>query len=85
MADMTDAAQPLPKKRRSPQEQKDHLASKIKAIDQEIQVRIKRRLEEAKKELEALAMSASGKPYAPKIGQAASLLSQAAQEVRIEQ
>lgn len=81
----TETAQKLPRKRRTPQEQKDDLQRRIREIEQEQQVRIKRTLEELKGKLEALALQASGKPYAPKLGQAASLLSQAAQEIRIEQ
>lgn len=79
---MTEAAA-TKKTRRSPQEIKEQLAQKIAAIDNAEAAKTKERLSKLQAEAQALAVKGSGKPWAQKAAQAASLLGAAAQEIKV--
>lgn len=73
------------KKRRTLQEQLEANASERKAIESALSAKTKGTLERLAKESQAAALAASGKPYAAQIGQAATLLSTAANSIKVEQ
>ena len=73
------------KKRRTLQEIEEWHRKSLKEIEAKRASALKAKLTALKSEVEALALMSSGKPFGPKVGQAAQLLGAAASEIKVEQ
>lgn len=72
-------------KRRTLQEVAEWHRKSLREIETRQASKLKEQLLELKSKVEAVALLSSGKPFAPKLGQAAQLLGGAAGEIKVEQ